>query len=311
MLFRNNKSVSFNPERDIPALTDKVILVTGANVGLGKQAVLEFARHKPRLILLGARSVQKANAAAEEIKQQVPGAAIQVLELDLASFASVKQAAATVLSTCPRLDILMLNAGIMATEPGLTADGYEMQFGTNHMGHALLAKLLLPLLTQTASTGNDVRVVSLSSDAHSYASKPGIDFDSLKTRAEALGPLGRYHQSKLANVLWARQLAREYPQLTVAAIHPGAVQTQLAERASGLPSIVRGLTRILTGFFSTVEQGVRNQLWASVAAGVESGEYYEPVGVKGKTSAFGLDDGLARRLWDWTERELEGHVVGA
>ncbi|KAK4119806.1 NAD(P)-binding protein, partial [Parathielavia appendiculata] len=304
MLFCSN-SVSFNSETDIPPLTDKVILVTGGNVGLGKQAVLEYARHHPRLIWLAARSVPKANAAVAEIKEQVPDAAIRVIELDLTSFVSIKRAAATVLASSPRLDILMLNAGIMAAPPGLTADGYELQFGTNHMGHALLTKLLLPLLTQTASAAStDVRIVSLSSHGHISAAKPGIDFASLKTRAEAMGALGRYFQSKLANVLWARQLARECPQLTVAAVHPGVVQTQLMERATGAPWIIRALTRAGMGLLATLEEGVRNQLWASVAPGVESGEYYEPVGVKGKASVYGVDDGLARRLWEWTEREL-------
>jgi NAD(P)-dependent dehydrogenase (short-subunit alcohol dehydrogenase family) len=306
----NNKSVSFNPAKDIPPLTDKVILVTGGNIGLGKQAVLEYARHRPQLIWLAARSTEKGNAAAAVIYQIVPDASIRVLELDLASFASVKRAAATVLSESTRLDILMLNAGIMAVPPALTADGYELQFGTNHMGHALLTKLLLPLLTQTATSSSaDVRVISLSSHGHIYASKPGINFDTLKTPADELGAVGRYSQSKLANVLWARQLAREYPQLTVAAVHPGMVNTQLVENATGTPAFVRMLVRVGRKLFSEVEDGVRNQLWASVAPEVESGEYYEPVGVPGGESAFAKDEGLGRRLWEWTERELEGHGI--
>ncbi|EAQ91791.1 hypothetical protein CHGG_00026 [Chaetomium globosum CBS 148.51] len=320
------KSVAFESEKDIPPLDGKVILVTGGNVGLGKQAVLEYARHNPSLIWLGSRSIQKGNAAIDEIRQQVPNAVIQVLELDLSSFASIKKAAATVLSTSPRLDILMLNAGIMATPPGLTKDGYESQFGTNHMGHALLTKLLLPLLTKTATTTDstikqsshlapsavaDVRVISLSSDGHNMAPKAGIVFDSLKTDAEALGPVGRYGQSKLANILWARQLARAQPQLTVAAVHPGVVQTSLMERATGVPAVVRGMTRVAVGLnlLTPVDRGVRNQLWASVATvGVVSGEFYHPVGIPGKASPLGTDDELARRLWEWTEKEL-GHVL--
>lgn len=308
------KSVSFDPEKDIPPLTDKVILVTGGNIGLGKQTVLEYARHRPSLIWLAARSVDKANAAADDIRKEIPNAPIQILQLDLASFASIKRAAATVLSTSSRLDILMLNAGIMASAPGLTADGYELQFGTNHMGHALLTKLLLPLLLHTVADGtNDVRVISLSSHGHVYASAPGIDFDALKTTADALGASGRYFQSKLANVLWARQLAAHFrDQLTVATVHPGVVHTQLLENATGLPAAVRVLGRVSRWLVTPVEKGVRNQLWASVAtAGVESGEYYEPVGVGGMASAYGKDEELARRLWEWTERELEGHVGAA
>ncbi|AEO68959.1 1a08903d-7cff-4785-9fdd-5c4cbe85d42c [Thermothielavioides terrestris] len=331
------KSVSFDPKKDIPPLTDKVILVTGGNVGLGKQAVLEYARHGPGLIWLAARSVEKADAVIDEIKHQVPDANIKALELDLASFASVKKAAATVLSTSPRLDILMLNAGIMAATPGLTADGYELQFGTNHMGHALLTKLLLPLLLQTAATTtttsssknhannssspspspSPARIVVLSSDGHRFAAKPGIDFATLKTPAEGLGAFGRYFQSKLANALWARELAARHDAtqtLVVAAVHPGMVRTQLIERAGGSPAVVRAAIRAAAALnlIPSVEHGVRNQLWASVAApgsDLVSGEYYEPVGVAGRASALARDGELARRLWEWTEKELEGHVV--
>ncbi len=305
-----SKSPSFTPKNDIPSLAGKVVLVTGGNVGLGKQAVLEFARHEPRLIWLAARSVQKADAAAAEIKQQVPGAAIQVVELDLSSFASVKKAADTVLATSPRLDILMLNAGIMATAPGLTTDGYELQFGTNHMGHALLTKKLLPLLQQTAAADGpnaDVRVVALSSHGHTMAAKGGIDFATLKTTAEGLNTVQRYAQSKLSNILWARQLAKAYPALTVASVHPGVVQTQLMERATGVPSVLRALTRWFGGLVLTsVEDGAKNQLWAAVSKGVVSGAYYQPVGNKTGDSVYAKDDALAEKLWKWTEKELEG-----
>ncbi|KAK4244160.1 hypothetical protein C7999DRAFT_17548 [Corynascus novoguineensis] len=315
----NNNSVQFNAEKDIPSLEGRVILVTGGSGGLGKQAVLEYARHNPRLIWLAARSIQKANAAVDEIRQQVPGAAIQVVELDLASFASIKNGAATVLSASPRLDILMLNAGIMAVPSGQTAEGYEVQFGTNHMGHALLTKLLLPLLTKTAAgEGRDVRIVTLSSDGHSWASKTGIDFATLKTCGEGLGPLGCYGQSKLANILWTRQLARAHPQFTVASVHPGVVGTQIMENARGTPAMLRTLVRgaVHLGLITSVETGVRNQLWASVAPSGDgrrlvSGGYYVPVGVAGQESALAKDEELARRLWEWTDKELEGHTVAA
>ena len=313
IMFWGNKSVSFNPEKDIPPLTDKVILVTGGNVGLGKQAVLQYARHHPRLIWLAGRNVAKANAAADDIKKIVPDAAIQVLELDLASFASIKRAAATVLSTSPRLDILMLNAGIMAVPPGVTTDGYEVQFGTNHMGHALLTKLLLPLLQTTASSTTippaDVRIVSLSSHGHVYSAKGGIAFPTLKGPAADLGTVRCYGQSKLANRLWASQLAKRYPQFTVASVHPGVVHTQLLEKSTGAPGFVRAFAGVGKWLLTSVEQGVKNQLWASVGSGVKSGEYYEPVGLTGLGSAEGANEELAEKLWEWTEKELEGHVA--
>ncbi|RCI14051.1 hypothetical protein L249_8090 [Ophiocordyceps polyrhachis-furcata BCC 54312] len=298
----------FKPEKDIPSLEGKVILVTGGNVGLGKQAILDFASHRPRQIWLAARNVDKANEAIEEIRAQVSEAPVKLLQMDLSSFESVKKAAETFAAESDRLDILMLNAGIMATSPALTKDGYEMQFGTNHMGHALLTKLLMPVMIQTAKdhADADVRVVCLSSIAHKQAPKEGIVFDSLKTEANNMGAFERYGQSKMANILYAKQLAKEYPQLTVSAVHPGVVRTNLASGMSGMPAVVRWMSPLANIFFTPVDQGAKNQLWASVSKGVESGEYYEPVGVGGKCSSVGNSEELAKNLWDWTEEELRG-----
>ncbi|KAI8232827.1 hypothetical protein K4K54_011478 [Colletotrichum sp. SAR 10_86] len=158
---------SFNPATDIPSLCGKTIFVTGGNTGLGKQSIIDLARHDPAQIWLAARDLVKAEAAATEIRSTVPAVPIILLKLDLSSVKSIKEAVATFSSTAKRLDILMLNAGIMAVPPGLTEEGYEIQFGTNHVGHALLTKLLLPLLVETAAKFEaDVRVVVLSSHAH-------------------------------------------------------------------------------------------------------------------------------------------------
>lgn len=310
MLF-NSKSVPFDLQKDIPPLDGKVILVTGGNSGLGKQSVLELSRHKPAQIWLTARNLEKARAAEEEIRLKVPEAPIKLLELDLASFDSIKKAAKIFLAETDRLDILMLNAGIMATPPGLTKDGYELQFGTNHMGHALLTELLLPLLLKTSesSPDHDVRVVSLSSTGHAMLAKGAFNFDTLKTKAEAIGGLNRYFQSKLANVLFAKQLAKLYPQLTVAAVHPGVVNTNLAEGATSIPKIVEWLVKLGKCLLTSVDQGVKNQLWACVSKDVKSGEYYQPVGVSGKVSDDGKDAELAERLWEWTQAELKLHLA--
>ncbi|KAK1756721.1 hypothetical protein QBC47DRAFT_421866 [Echria macrotheca] len=300
-----SKSVSFDAQKDIPPLNGKVILVTGGNIGLGKQSVLEFARHNPHQIWLAARNPQRAQEAADEIREIVPDAPIRLLELDLSSFESIKKAVNTFLSQSDRLDILMCNAGIMAAPAGLTRDGYEIQFGTNHLGHALLTKLLLPTLLRTAAMPDtDVRVISLSSRGHTAWTNPGLRLDLVKTKAEELGGYTRYFQSKLANVLWARQLAKEYPQLTVASIHPGVVQTGLMRGATGGSTVMTAFLKLATPFVRTVENGARNQLWASVSKDVTSGEYYEPVGVPDLASPQGKDDALAQVLWDWTQEEL-------
>jgi NAD(P)-dependent dehydrogenase (short-subunit alcohol dehydrogenase family) len=307
------KSVSFNAARDIPPLDGKVILVTGGNIGLGKQCVLEYVRHNPAQIWLAARNLDKARAAADEISSQLPkdkpSPTIKLLQLDLSSLESVQTAARTVLAESTRLDILMLNAGIMAVPPGLTRDGYELQFGTNYLGHALLAKLLHPLLERTAATvpEADVRIIMLSSHGHVYAPKPeGIRFETLRTTADALGPYGRYGQSKLAMILWVRHMARvlDPQRCTVVAIHPGIVRTNLMNNATGSPLAIRVLGKVASHLVTPVDQGVKNQLWASVSREVQSGEYYEPVGIAGCATELGRDDALAERLWEWTENEL-------
>ncbi|KAK2608958.1 hypothetical protein QQS21_002534 [Conoideocrella luteorostrata] len=303
-------AIPFDPAKDIPSLEGKVILVTGGNNGLGKQSICEYAKHNPRQIWLAARNVAAAQAVVDEIHQLKPDASVRVLELDLTSFASVKKAAQRFVTECDRLDILMLNAGIMAASPGLTENGYEIQFGTNHVGHALLTKLLLPTLERTAQSRADVRVVVLSSRGHFLAPREGIRFDSLKTTADELKPFERYGQSKLANVLFARQLAAHYPHLTVTSVHPGIVRTNLVNSMSGVSFTERLLSPIANYWFTPVNQGAKNQLWASVSQfDIKSGEYYEPVGVSRKASRLARDEDLAKELWDWTAHELEGWVL--
>ena len=304
-------SIRFDPAKDMPPLDGKVILVTGGNNGLGKHSVCEYARHNPKQIWLGARNLAAAQAVVDEIHKAKPSAPVKVLEMDLASFSSIKKAAQTFLASSDRLDILMLNAGIMAAAPALTEDGYELQFGTNHMGHALLTKLLLPTMEKTAQLPNsDVRIVALSSGGHRLCPKEGINFASLKTTADSIKTFERYGQSKLANVLFARHLAKRYPQFTVASVHPGVVKTNLGNSATSIPAVVRAISSPILGWFlAPVDQGAKNQLWAAASKDVKSGEYYEPVGVPNKTSRHGKDDDLAKDFWDWTAEELKSWSV--
>lgn len=178
------------------------------------------------------------------------------------SIHSIKAAATTFLASVSRLDILMLNAGIMACPPGLTKESFEVQFGTNHMGHAFLVKLLLPLLlgTAAASPGIDVRVVSVSSVAHKFCPSVGIDFGVLKTPADGMATNDRYGQSKLANVLFIGELARRYPQLTSVAIHPGTVKTDLQNSNDG-SLLVSAFQKFVVPIIGvSVEDGAKNQL---------------------------------------------------
>ncbi|KAL2211169.1 short-chain dehydrogenase/reductase [Sarocladium strictum] len=298
---------SFNPAKDIPSLEGKHILVTGATSGLGRQSVLDLAIHNPSRVYLCGRTVAKAQQTINEINLLLPANStvnISPLALDLSSFASVRAAAAVVLQSSERLDILMLNAGIMAVSEGLSKDGYEIQLATNHLSHALLTHLLLPLLQRTSAKfpGSMPRVVCLSSRGH--ASAPGLEFDSFKTTATHLGPYGRYFQSKLSNVLWVRYMARKFPEILFVAIHPGLVQTSLMDNSDGTPILTRFLTNMAYRFLPTVQTGAKNQLWGATADGVATGEYYEPVGLWGKVCEPGKDDELALKLGEWTDAQF-------
>lgn len=307
----SGSSVSFTAQ-DIPSLKGKVILVTGGNSGLGKQSVLDLARREPQEIWLAARTTHKAQDAIADIKQKVPAANIKPLALDLTSLDSVKAAARAF--DAPRLDILMLNAGCMAAPEALTADGYELQFGTNHVGHALLNKLLAPLLDKTAAQpGADVRVVYLSSAAVAMAPDGGIHFDSLKTTQPHQSTWARYGQSKLANALYARALARRHPSWHVTAVHPGVINTNLSHHVAENSWWVAPALFLVGWLLTTIEDGVLNQLWAATAPRdqVQSGALYFPVGLAtgGRRGPYTEDDALADKLWEWTEEELKGHTV--
>jgi len=294
---------------DIPDLSGKVILVTGGNSGLGAESVLQLAKHNPSRIYLAARSESKARSAIAEIMERVPKAAITFLELDLSSFASIKAAADTVTNSTGRLDILMNNAGIMATPPGLTKDGYEIQFGTNHMGHALLTRLLLPMLQKTAEEQGenaDVRIVNLSSGAHKWAPKGGLKLDECKTEMHADSTWARYGQSKLANILYTKALAARYPGIKCVSLHPGAVDTGLqrgpAESYPFLKTPMWLLGKLLT---VSAAHGALTQLFAATSKDAKTGAYYVPTAREDEGSNYARDDQLLEGLWEYTEKELD------
>ncbi|KAM6510864.1 hypothetical protein FSOLCH5_011309 [Fusarium solani] len=300
---------NYDPARDIPSLDGKVILITGGNIGLGKQSALDLIKHNPAEIWLAARNSQKADAAITELNEAAPQVSVRFLQLDLGSFESVKNAARTLTSSVSRLDILLLNAGVMGCPPGQTKKGYETHWGINHVGHALLLKLLTPLLLKTRSESrSEVRIVSVSSVAHKFAVSGGIKLDILKTNGGGESPNNLYGQSKLANLIYAKEFAEHHPELTSVSIHPGTVKTDL--QTSGGNLLIRGFQKFIVPLIGVeVQEGAKNQLWAATAKGVESGEYYEPVGVSGRGSALSKNKELGKKLWDWTEKELEAHNI--
>lgn len=220
----------------------------------------------------------------------------------------MKKAADTFTASSTRLDVLVNNAGIMSCPAGLTEDGYEIQFGTNHMGHALLTKLLLPTLARTAQEpGADVRIVNLSSSAHQWAPKTGLVLEDAKSEMRAYSTWARYGQSKLANVYYTQQLAKRYPAIKCVAVHPGSVSTGLSV---GMKNSYGSWIAWPIKFFSifltvSVQQGTLNQLWAATSPLAKSGHFYYPVAKDFPGSAQVRDEKLSERLWEWTEEELK------
>lgn len=311
-------SIDFNPAEDIPDLSNKVIFITGGTNGLGKKTVHHLASHNPAKIIFTGRKQAAADAVISQCKAQYPSVPVSFIKCDLASLDAVKTGAKQILAQNDRLDILLAVAGIMCVPAALTTDGYEMQFGTNHVGHALLITLLLPLLEKTAaSPASDVRVVIYSSEAAQPPLPPagGIEFEKLKTTQDMMfGGWRRYGQSKVANVLYARELAKRHPSLTIVPIHPGVAMTNLVD---SLGFFYRWFVKIAAASQTRPPNEVAwNGLWAATAPRkgkdqkgdklreVESGVFYNPVGVTAPLAGALGDDKVAERLWQWTEHEL-------
>ena len=289
----------------IPDQTGRTAVVTGANSGLGLVTARELARAGASVVL-ACRNVQKGDEAAAEIRAAVPGARLQVSELDLSSLASVRRFAEGL--QVGELDLLINNAGIMMTPQQQTADGFELQFGTNHLGHFALTGLLLERLGRAEAA----RVVTLSSLEH----KSGhIHFDDLQL-ADGYAPRKAYQQSKLANAIFGLELDRRLraagsPVVSVLA-HPGYSATNL--QSTGPTGIMKAFLAVGNRVFAqNAEQGALPTLYAATAPDVEGGEYYGPDGfqelrgrpTKVKVIAEGRDPAVGRRLWEISE-ELTG-----
>ncbi len=286
-------------EADIPDQTGRTVLVTGANSGLGLRTTQVLAARGAHVVM-GCRSVQRGQAA----RRTVSGSA-EVLELDLADLGSVRSAAEEVSSKTGGLDVLVNNAGIMAVPHGRTADGFELQFGTNHLGHAALTFLLLPALRQRPGA----RVVTVSSMMHQYGR---MDFDDPNWERRPYSSRGAYSQSKLANILFARELERRSSDVTSIAAHPGVTVTELTNNmASAHNSVLMRLGGRISHLFSqSTEMGTLPQLYAATSPDARGGQYYGPGsfgGLRGypavaRMTAAARDDLAANRLWELTTK---------
>jgi NAD(P)-dependent dehydrogenase (short-subunit alcohol dehydrogenase family) len=286
---------------DIPDQTGRTALVTGANSGLGLHTSLALARRGAR-VLMACRNPAKAGAALDRVRSEVPTAQAELVSLDLASLASVRAAAADVASRTTTLELLVDNAGVMAIPRAQTVDGFEMQLGTNHLGHFALTGLLVPQLL----AGDDPRVVVVSSDAHKIGR---IRFDDLMCE-KSYGRWSAYGQSKLANLLFMSELERRAGgRLTVTAAHPGYAATNLQSNY-GNPVVdlfMRIGNRVIA---QSDEAGAWPQLYAATMPDVRGGEYFGPSGVFGLRGApdrdtptrAASDADTAGRLWDVSEQ---------
>lgn len=292
---------------NIPDLSGQVIIVTGGNVGLGYETIRQLSLHNPARIYLAARSKDKAMKAIHDLRESHPKAAdIQFLQLDLASFESVKAAAAEFLRRESRLDILVNNAGIMMTPEGLTKEGYEIQFGTNVMGPALFTQLLLPTLRETAKINPQTRVVMLSSAAHARAPDDIYKFDEVRTTMFDRHTTARYTMSKLADLHYAKALAEREKEVKIIPVHPGMVATNLHHASTG--RFLKPFLYAAIMFATPVEKGALSQLFAAVSPDAKSGQYYGPVGKEESGSKLAQNRDLQEKLFAWVQGELVGHV---
>lgn len=289
---------------DLPDLSGRVCVVTGGNSGIGLETARELAR-KGGVVVIACRDAAKAGAAIDEIRSGVPHAALEALPLDLSDLASIRKFAAALRGRHSRIDVLCNNAGVMAIPYRRTADGFEMQLGTNHLGHFALTGLLLDLLLAAP----DARVVTVSSNAHRIGR---IDFDDLQG-ARRYSKWRAYAQSKLANLLFAYELARRAEKggtrLVSVAAHPGYAATNLQGSSARMQGS-RLAARIFALGNRLVAQspamGALPALYAAAAPGVRSGDYYGPAGPgqhwgpprKVASSARSHDREAAGRLWD-------------
>jgi len=301
-------------EAEIPDQTGRTVLVTGANSGLGLRTA-EVLAGKGAQVLLACRSAERGAKALEQVRGAASGAVPELVSLDLASLASVREAAASVRElTGDALDVLVNNAGLMATPRGTTTDGFETQFGTNHLGHAALTWLLLPALR----SGKGARVVTLSSLA---ASGGRLDTEDPNFEHRRYNPGAAYGQSKLANQVFAMELDRRLRAagdnvLSVAA-HPGYTWTGLGAgmaRSYGNPvlrAVIGAGNRLGEVLIAqNVRQGTLPQLYAATADGVEGGDYIGPGGIGGmrgypvkvRPLAAARSESLGSALWDVTAK---------
>ena len=295
-------------ENDVPDQTGRLAIVTGSNTGLGYDTARVLAG-RGATVVMAVRDTAKGDAAADRIRAISPGADITVRKLDLGSLASVRDAAAEMTETYPRIDLLINNAGVMYPPKQTTADGFELQFGTNHLGHFALTGLLLKNLLDVEGS----RVVVVASIAHNIRAK--IDFDDLQWERRRYDRVAAYGQSKLANLMFAydlqRRLAAAEAKTIAVAAHPGVAATELVRHVPG--ASLPGVNWLSGKLLNSSELGALPTLRAATDPAVRGGQYYGPDGFRElrgypvlvTSTKQSQDVAIQERLWTVSE-ELTG-----
>ena len=277
---------------DLTSMAGRTFLVTGANAGIGYATAQDLSARGGR-VWLACRSRAKGEAAVAAISAASGSGQVRLLHLDLADLASVRQCASEFAALGEPLHVLINNAGLGGAR-GRTADGFEIHFGINHLGHFALTQALLPLLRDSAPA----RIVTVASDSH-YQAK-GINFEGLRNRTKGITGLPEYAVSKLCNVLFAAELGRRLDGTGVTAysLHPGVVASQIWRR---VPWPVR---QLVTRRMLTIEQGARTSLYCATSPDVagESGKYYESCREREPSKLVTPE--LAASLWEYSEKSI-------
>ncbi|MBU9710450.1 SDR family oxidoreductase [Evansella tamaricis] len=272
----------------------KIMMVTGANSGMGKATALAFAKMGAHVIML-CRNEEKGIAAQQEIISESKNQKVELFLCDLGKLEDIRRVAQAINEKFPRLDVLVNNAAIITTTRQETKDGFELQFGVNHLGPFLLTNLLL----EKIKAGNSSRIINVSSGAHKFGN---IDFNDLHTSQRKYRTFSVYGQSKLANILFTIELAQQLRDtgVTVNCLHPGAVSTNLGiDRDTGFGKTI---VRILQPFFKTAEEGADTAIYLATSPEVQgiTGKYFinrKPV----VTKRTATDRSVAKRLWKVSE----------
>jgi NAD(P)-dependent dehydrogenase (short-subunit alcohol dehydrogenase family) len=281
-------------------LSGRFALVTGANTGIGLVTARVLAAAGAD-VTIACRSPEKAAAAVASVAAASSPDRVHALTLDLSSLASAKDAAAAFVDRGRPLHLLINNAGVAGVR-GVTQDGYELAFGTNHLGHYVLTERLLPLMLQSAS-GGGARIVNVASAAH-YRAK-GIDFSRVKQSTASVSGLDEYAVSKLCNVLYAKDLAARLAGhgVTASSLHPGVVASDIWQRRLPVP-----IAKLIGLFMIDVEDGAQTTLHCAVAPDVQGGAYYDDCALK-KESLPAQDDALRQQLMTYSQSEAAAFLA--